>query len=119
MKIEELINNLKTGMVLITFKKVTDDSIRTMRCSLEERFIGPLEQRKITKNSIRKERGKNKGLDYLIPVWDIGKGSWRTLWFYTIRNIKIEEEQLELPYEEVEPELVPEPAPEPAPEPEE
>ena len=114
MLIEELIDNLKTGMVLITFKKVTDDSMRIMRCSLEERFIGLLDQRKITENSIKKER--DRIMDYLIPVWDIDKKSWRTLWFYTIRDIKIEGEQLELPYEEVEPEPVFEPAPEPEPE---
>ena len=96
MNIQELINKLKTGIVVINFKKVTDDSMRTMRCSLEERFIGRLEQRKITENSIKKER--NKTIDYLIPVWDVDKKSWRTLWFYTIKDVKTIGEQLELPY---------------------
>ena len=103
MNIQELINKLKTGIVVINFKKVTDDSMRTMRCSLEERFIGRLEQRKITENIIKKER--DRIMDYLIPVWDIDKGGWRTLWFYTIRYAKTVGEQLELPYEEVKPEV--------------
>jgi len=96
MLIEELIDNLKNGILIITFKKVTDDSMRTMRCSLEERFIGRLEKRKINENSIKKER--NKTIDYLIPVWDVDKKSWRTLWFYTIKDVKTIGEQLELPY---------------------
>ena len=96
MNIQELINKLKTGIVVINFKKVTDDSMRTMRCSLEERFIGRLEKRKINENSIKKER--NKTIDYLIPVWDVDKKSWRTLWFYTIKDVKTIGEQLELPY---------------------
>lgn len=65
---DNLIDFLKTGIVSVKFKKV-DGSERTMRCTLQENYIQPYD------NKTDRVRPDN---DNLLSVWDIDKNAWRS-----------------------------------------
>jgi hypothetical protein len=58
---------LKTGVWTVIFKKVSDDSIREMKCSLMEEYIGKPKRRKNTKSNQK-----------TLAVWDVDKNGWRS-----------------------------------------
>ena len=71
-KREELINNLKENICVVSFKK-KDGTNRNMKCTLKENVVpkatkeDPLSQKKI--------RALN---EEVIPVWDVEKEGWRS-----------------------------------------
>lgn len=71
---------LKTGIMTVTFKKV-DGSERTMRCTLQEKYIEPYE------NKTERTRPDN---DNLISVWDLDNNSWRSFKLDSVINVSVE-----------------------------
>ena len=57
---------LRSGVWVVVFKKVSDDSIREMKCSLMEEYVGKYKRRKNTKAN-----------QDILAVWDVDKRSWR------------------------------------------
>lgn len=64
-----LIDQLKKGIVEVTFKKVQSTETRTMNCTLQESAL-PVYERKT-------ERDKKPNLEVL-AVWDTDKKEWRS-----------------------------------------
>jgi len=80
MRLEELLENLKSGNVRVIFKK-KDGKFRDMLCTLSEDIVPP------TKGS-NKNRNEN-----VLPVWDIKKNAWRSFRLDSIKAIVIGEEE--------------------------
>ena len=81
---KELLEHLKLGIVTVTFKKVSDDSLRRMKCSLSRDYIGIQEQTKVTNNNKKKN-------DDVVPVWDVDKKAWRSFRMDKIIEVEIDE----------------------------
>ena len=79
---KELMEHQKLGIVTVTFKKVSDNSLRKMKCSLSKDYIGIQEQTKAT------NRKKN---DDVVPVWDIDKKAWRSFRMDKIVEVEVDE----------------------------
>ena len=73
MRSKTIIKRLLSGIWIVAFKKVEDNSIREMKCSLMEEYVG----RKNQKES------KNKSKEVL-PVWDIDSNGWRSFRFKNV-----------------------------------
>ena len=71
----ELIHNLKSGSVQVTFKKI-DGAIRKMLCTLQE-------------DVIPKTTGKKKENKDVLAVWDLGKNDWRSFRIDSVKGIKL------------------------------
>jgi len=71
----ELIHNLKSGSVQVTFKKI-DGDMRKMLCTLQEDVIP-----KIT--------GKKKENKDVLAVWDLGKKDWRSFRIDSVKGVKL------------------------------
>ena len=82
MRPNTIIKRLLSGIWIVAFKKVEDGSIREMKCSLMEEYIG----RKNQKES------KNKSKEVL-PVWDIDSKGWRSFRFKNVIAMKAVEEK--------------------------
>lgn len=79
-----LLELLNEGQVLIEFEKKSGE-IREMICTLSNRII-PLDQQVI-------ERKKKENPE-VIPVWDVGKGQWRS--FRVDSVIKYERDNIKI-----------------------
>ncbi|MBC8442849.1 MAG: DUF2693 domain-containing protein [Proteobacteria bacterium] len=78
MKPKTIVKRLLSGTWVVVFRKVSDDSIREMKCSLMEEFVGPpTKQNKAIK--------KNKEV---LPVWDIDSKGWRSFRFDSVITMK-------------------------------
>ena len=84
MRSKTIIKRLLSGIWIVAFKKVEDNSIREMKCSLMEEYVG----RKNQKES------KNKSKEVL-PVWDIDSNGWRSFRFKNVIGMKAVEEETE------------------------
>ena len=73
-----IIKRLLSGVWIVAFRKVEDDSIREMKCSLMEEYVG--------KNSRSKE---------VLPVWDIDSKGWRSFRFKNVILMKAVEGEME------------------------
>jgi len=80
---DELVENLKEGEVVVTFKK-KDGTERIMRCTKSVDSI-PEEKRPKTTNDLV-EKSTPSNLD-LIMVWDLDKEGWRSFDYRKILNI--------------------------------
>ena len=67
MRPNTIIKRLLSGIWIVAFRKVEDDSIREMKCSLMEEYVGKYKRRKNTKTN-----------QDILAVWDIDKRSWRS-----------------------------------------
>tara|TARA_Y100001951_G_C11145529_1_gene186112 strand:- start:147 stop:395 length:249 start_codon:yes stop_codon:yes gene_type:complete len=70
----ELIHNLKSGNVQVTFKKI-DGDMRKMICTLQE-------------DVIPKTTGKKKENKDVLAVWDLGKNAWRSFRIDSVKGVK-------------------------------
>jgi len=84
MNIEEIVNKLLSGTHTLIFKKVSDDSIRRMTCTLSKEVIQQKDHAKVVSNLKEKK---------VLPVWDIEKNAWRS--FRIDRLIRFEEDENE------------------------
>ena len=75
---KELVEHLRSGIVTVTFKKVSDDSIRRMKCSLSKDYIGEQQF-----NNTNKQKNED-----IVPVWDVDKNGWRS--FRIDRVVKVD-----------------------------
>lgn len=80
---EELVENLKDGEVVVTFKK-KDGTERIMRCTKSFDSI-PEEKRPKTTNEVV-EKSTTTNTD-LIMVWDLDKEGWRSFDYKTLLKI--------------------------------
>lgn len=80
---EELVENLKDGEVVVTFKK-KDGTERIMRCTKSFDSI-PEEKRPKTTNEVA-EKPTTTNTD-LIMVWDLDKEGWRSFDYKTLLKI--------------------------------
>lgn len=77
---DTLTDYLKSSIVSIKFKKV-DGSERTMRCTLQESYIQPYE------NKTDRVRSEN---DNLLSVWDIDKNAWRSFRLDSVTDVYLD-----------------------------
>ena len=68
----KIIKRLLSGIWIVAFKKV-DGSMREMKCSLMEEYVG----RENQKDSKKKSKE-------VIPVWDIDSKGWRSFRFKNV-----------------------------------
>lgn len=80
---EELVEKLKDGEVVVTFKK-KDGTERIMRCTKSFDSI-PEEKRPKTTNEVV-EKSTTTNTD-LIMVWDLDKEGWRSFDYKTLLKI--------------------------------
>ena len=85
MKPQTIIKRLLSGTWVVVFKKVSDDSIREMKCSLMEEYVGtPTKQKKAIKRN-----------EEVLPVWDIDSKGWRSFRFDSVITMKAFTEEME------------------------
>tara|TARA_R100001082_G_C4256252_1_gene113610 strand:- start:128 stop:385 length:258 start_codon:yes stop_codon:yes gene_type:complete len=77
---QELIEQLRFGVVTVIFKKVNGD-LREMSCTLSEDVIPPT-------NSNNK-----KNTQEVLPVWDTNKNAWRSFRLDNIVSILVGEQE--------------------------
>jgi len=77
MRRNTIIKRLLSGIWVVAFTKVEDDSIREMKCSLMEEYVGRSNQKE----------SKNKSKEVL-PVWDIDSKGWRSFRFKNVIAMK-------------------------------
>jgi len=77
MRPNTIIKRLLSGIWIVAFRKVEDDSIREMKCSLMEEYVGRSNQKE----------SKNKSKEVL-PVWDIDSKGWRSFRFKNVIGMK-------------------------------
>ena len=77
---DTLTEHLKTGIVSVKFKKV-DGTERTMRCTLQESYIQPYD------NKTERVRPDN---DNLLSVWDIDKNAWRSFRIDSVTDVYLD-----------------------------
>ena len=77
MRRNTIIKRLLSGIWVVAFTKVEDDSIREMKCSLMEEYVGRSNQKE----------SKNKSKEVL-PVWDIDSKGWRSFRFKNVIGMK-------------------------------
>lgn len=70
---------LRSGTADVTFIK-KDGTKRVMKCTLQEDIAVPYD-----KKTDRTREGK----DYILPVWDLEAGAWRSINMDTIEEVKI------------------------------
>ena len=69
MNIEMILSKLLTGTHTIFFKKVSDGSIRKMKCTLSKEEVNESDRAKIITDMKTKK---------VIPIWDVEKNGWRS-----------------------------------------
>ena len=80
---EELVENLKDGEVVVTFKK-KDGTERIMRCTKSFDVIPEEKHPKTTSDTIAKSTTTNTDL---IMVWDLDKEGWRSFDYKSLLKI--------------------------------
>jgi len=84
---EEMVNSLKEKTCRVVFKKV-DGSIRQMKCTLQTDQL-PLTEERRASESISRTVSQD-----VIPVWDLGKESWRSFRVASVIDFEILEETI-------------------------
>jgi|TARA_R110001583_G_scaffold77308_2_gene210559 hypothetical protein len=79
-----IIKRLLSGVWIVAFRKVEDDSIREMKCSLMEEYVG--------KNNQKESKSRSKEV---LPVWDIDSKGWRSFRFKNVILMKAVEGEME------------------------
>lgn len=69
MNIEEILDKLLSGVHTVVFKKVSDNTVRKMKCTLINENIKDADRRDI----ITKVKDKK-----VLSVWDTEKNAWRS-----------------------------------------
>ena len=82
MRPRKIIKRLLSGIWIVVFKKVSDNSIREMKCSLMEEYVGRKQR-----NTFKKGMTTRKDV---LPVWDIDSKGWRSFRFNTVIGMKKE-----------------------------
>ncbi len=80
---DELVENLKVGEVVVTFKK-KDGTERVMRCTKSFDSIPEEKRPKTTNDMVEKPTPSN--ID-LIMVWDLDKEGWRSFDYKSLLKI--------------------------------
>jgi hypothetical protein len=70
---------LRQNICVVEFRKVTNDAMRAMICTLRPDIIPP-----------------TKGMPHplppgLVPVWCLDKADWRSFYINTVRNVRVME----------------------------
>lgn len=84
--LDELIEKLKTGTTVISFKKV-DGSTRVMNATLDPAVIP--EAPDDTENKVAKSKSDKKLT--ALPVWDIKANGWRSFCLANLKTISAED----------------------------
>lgn len=84
---EELVENLKQGEVVVTFKK-KDGTDRVMKCTKSFQII-PEDKHPKTEKEINPKLDENGNIivSDLIMVWDLDKEGWRSFDYKSILKI--------------------------------
>lgn len=81
---DQLLNDLRSEVVEVTFNKVSDGSTRVMRCTLRKDL---LPQDYIEEEA--KEKSFHAENPNVIAAWDVQKGGWRSFRMDTIQYVQI------------------------------
>lgn len=81
--IEEIRQALKTKRANIVFEK-KDGSIRTMLCTLQERYLPPI----VIKEGEEAKPPRDKTHDSLLTVWDLEKAAWRAFYAESVKSVE-------------------------------
>ena len=77
----QMVNSLREKKCNVVFKKV-DGSIREMECTLQKDHLPIIEERRASE-SISRSMSSD-----VIPVWDLGKMSWRSFRVASVINFE-------------------------------
>lgn len=81
---DQLLNDLRSEVVEVTFNKVSDGSTRVMRCTLRKDL---LPENYIEEEA--KEKSFHEENTNLIAAWDVQKGGWRSFRMDTLQYVQI------------------------------
>jgi hypothetical protein len=74
---ETLVEVLEKNVVEVTFEKVSDKSLRVMKCTLDPETLPAL-------------KGSNNARNpSVLPVWDIDVQGWRSFRLDSIKTVKV------------------------------
>lgn len=82
---EELVESLKQGEVIVTFKK-KDGSERVMKCTKSFAFI-PEDKQPKNETAPKLDENGNSVVSDLITVWDIESEGWRSFDFKSLIKV--------------------------------
>lgn len=77
---EEAIQRLSANVCEVTFRKKTTGNLREMQCTLDPQHM-PIDSFRSLGNLDRYEIESD-----VVPVWDMGKGAWRSFDIRTVLN---------------------------------
>ncbi len=83
---EELIENLKEGEVVVTFKK-KDGTERIMKCTKSFTLIPEANHPKAENSTPKVDENGNPIISDLITVWDTEKSGWRSFDYKTLIRV--------------------------------
>ena len=83
--IDEIRQALKTNRVTVVFEKA-DGSLRTMLCTLQEKYLPPV----VLKEGEEAKPKKDKGDTNIVTVWDLEKTAWRSFYLESLKSFEIE-----------------------------
>ena len=76
---EDLLKDLRSEVVEVTFNKVSDGSERVMRCTLKPEMLPPSYL-----NEQQMEKDYHQRNPDVIAAWDVQKGGWRSFRIDTV-----------------------------------
>ena len=78
---ENLVANLKTHILLVTFEKV-DGSMREMACTLMDKYLPEHDRELAAKGAMLTETTPNN-----ISVWDVDANGWRSFRIDSVQSV--------------------------------
>jgi hypothetical protein len=81
---DQLINDLRSEVVEVTFNKVSDGSVRVMRCTLRPDLLPAnyIEEKE-------QEKAFHKQNTDVVAAWDVQKGGWRSFRLDTVSYVQM------------------------------
>jgi hypothetical protein len=79
-----LLTDLRSNVIEVTFNKVSDNSVRVMRCTLRKDLL-PASYIEEETN----EKNFHKENEEAIAAWDVQKGGWRSFRVDTVQYVQI------------------------------
>ncbi len=83
---EELLESLKEGEVVVTFKK-KDGTERVMKCTKSFTLIPEANHPKAENSTPKVDENGNPIISDLITVWDVEKSGWRSFDYKTLIRV--------------------------------
>lgn len=81
---DAMLNDLRDNVVEVTFTKISDGSVRVMRCTLRKELL-PKEY--IEEES--QEKSFHQTNPDVIAAWDVQKGGWRSFRLDTVQYAQV------------------------------